>query len=124
MYNKLKRKMKISYFKQILDENKFNIKNTWSILKQAIGKTNDKSGFPNSFNINNKLVTDKQHVAESFNNFFSKIGLETSHNVPNSNKSFSSYMPKSLPHSIFIKPVSPPDVLYSKPIKVQIKLWP
>ena len=38
MYNTLKRKMKIIYYKNILFENKFNIKKTWSILKQAIGK--------------------------------------------------------------------------------------
>ena len=113
MYNKLKRKMKISYYKNILDENKCNIKKTWSILKQAIGKTNDKSGYPNSFTINNSTVTDKKNAAEGFNNFFSKIGLQTNHSVPKSNKCFTSYMPAPSLHSIFIEPVSPSDVMSS-----------
>jgi len=113
MYNKLKRKMKISYYKNILDENKCNIKKTWSILKQAIGKTNDKSGYPNSFTINNSTVTDKKNAAEGFNTFFFKIGLQTNHSVPKSNKCFTSYMPAPSLHSIFIEPVSPSDVMSS-----------
>ena len=74
MYNTLKRKMKIIYYK---DENKFNIKKTWSILKQAIGKLNDKSSYPNSFTINNLSISDKQEAAEGFNNFFLNIAFHS-----------------------------------------------
>ena len=58
MYNKLKRKMKATYYKIKLDENRQNIKKTWSILKQALGKCNDKSNYPNILKINNDTVTD------------------------------------------------------------------
>jgi hypothetical protein len=111
MYNTLKRKMKIIYYKNILVENKSNIKKTWSILKQAIGKLNDKSSYPNSFTINNLSITDKQEAAEGFNHFFSKIGVVTSHNVPKSNKCCSSYMSNPVVGSVFIEPVSPSDVI-------------
>ena len=93
MYNKLKRKMKMIYFKTILEENKYNSKRCWSILKQAIGKTNDKSTYPPMFNINEIPISDKNEIAECFNNFFSKIGTQTSNNVPTTNKKFSSCMP-------------------------------
>ena len=69
------------------------------------------SSYPNSFTINNVSITDKQEAAEGFNNFFSKIGVMTSHNVPNSNKTFSSYMSNPVVDSVFIEPVSPSDVL-------------
>ena len=105
--------LKATYYKNILEENKFNIKKIWSILKQAIGKTNNKSNFPNSFNIKNVTVTDKQEASEGFNDFFSKIGLHTSHSVPKTNTCFKSYMPPLLPNSIFIEPVSHSDVLNS-----------
>ena len=72
MYNILKRKILIIYYKNTLVQNKFNIKKSWSILKQAIGKLNDKSSYPNSFTINNLSITDKQEAAEGFNHFFSK----------------------------------------------------
>ena len=38
LYNKTKRNMKVNYFSNILDENKHDIKNTWSILRSIIGK--------------------------------------------------------------------------------------
>jgi len=37
---------KISNYKDNLKSNNFNIKTTWNILKQAMGKSNVKSDFP------------------------------------------------------------------------------
>ena len=64
LYNTLKRKMKTLYFKTILEENRNNSRKCWSILKFAIGKTNDKSSFPLSFNINNAKISDKSEIVE------------------------------------------------------------
>jgi len=111
MYNTLKRAMKIRYFHNALDENKHDVKKTWTILRQAIGKINNKSNYPDTFMIHDTPVSDKLQVAESFNIFFSKIGIKTSHNVPHSNKCFSEYMPNSLLNSMFIEPVAPSEVL-------------
>ena len=80
--------MKAIYYKQILDDNKHDIKKCWSILKQAIGKMNNKYAFPNEFLINNSPVSDKREIAESFNIFFANIGARTSQNVPKTNKCF------------------------------------
>ena len=71
IYNKLIWYMKISYFHNAFDENKHHIKTTWSIMRQAIGKINNKSSYPTSFMINETLVTDRTQVAEGFNNYFS-----------------------------------------------------
>ena len=107
VYNKLKRSMKVNYYNLIIHENKFNVKNTWKILKDAIGKHNDKSGFPQEFTINNAQVSDKSQIAESFNKYFSKIGLETSNNVPATNNNYTDYLPNPLPHSMFLEPIEP-----------------
>ena len=111
LYNKLKRKIKILYFRDALEENKNNSKHCWKILKQAIGKINDKSSYPQTFSIHNSLISDKQQIADGFNNFFSNIGQQTSHNVPASNKNFSSYMPKPIINSMYFSPVTPYEVL-------------
>ena len=103
-FNRLKRNTKKSYFKTALEENKRNSKKCWSILKQAIGKINDKSSYPQTFMINNSKISDKGEISEGFNNFFSSIGLQTSHNVPSSKKCFSSYMPKPSNRSFFSWP--------------------
>ena len=82
IYNKLKRNMKINYFKRQLEANKHNIKNTWQILRSAINKTNDKSNLPQTFNIDGNNVTNTFKIAESFNKFYANIGKSTSDNVP------------------------------------------
>ena len=110
-HKKLRRKTKQFYYKNILEESKQDIKKTWTILNKLLGKISDKSGFPNNFIINDKSENNRQIAANAFNNFFSKIGLETNHNVPKSNKCFKSYMPNPLPNSIFIDPVSPSAVI-------------
>jgi hypothetical protein len=61
--------------------------------------------------INDIPVTDKLLAAENFNNYFAKIGIQTSHNVPHTNTGFHQYMPRSKMHSMFLEPVSPSDVL-------------
>ncbi len=103
--------MKITYFETAIEENKFNIKKTWTILRQVIGKLNDKSNYPSTFLINDTPIKDRSHVAESFNNYFVKIGIQTSHNVPRANTGFLEYMPRSIMHSMFLEPVAPSEVL-------------
>ena len=110
MFNTLKRAMKIKYFRNSLEENKHNIKKTWTILRQAIGKLSNKSSFPHTFLINDIPVTDTLQAAEGFNRYFSKIGIQTSHNVPPSNKNFRDYLPRPVINSMFIEPVLPSDV--------------
>ncbi|KAK2142164.1 hypothetical protein LSH36_989g00053 [Paralvinella palmiformis] len=56
----------------MLNENIFNMKKTWTILKQAIGKSYDKSSFPHSFCINGQNITERTKLAEEFNNHFIK----------------------------------------------------
>ena len=109
MFNTLKRAMKIKYFSSSLEENKHNIQKT--ILRQAIGKLNNKSSFPLTLLINDIPITDKLQAAEGFSSYFSKIGIHTSHNVPPSNKRFREYMPPPVRNSMFIEPMVASDVL-------------
>ena len=104
IFNKLKRNMKTLYFKTALEENKRDSKKCWSILKYAIGKINDKSSYPQNFYINNSKISDKVKYQMASISFSQNIGMQTSHNVPSSNKSFSSYMPKPLDRSFFSRP--------------------
>ena len=103
--------MKIAYFNNKLVENKHNMKKTWETLKQALGKQNDKSSFPGTFLIDTEHVSDKSKIAESFNNYFSNIGISTSQSVPKSNQTFSEYLKKPVANSIFIEPVESSEVL-------------
>ena len=110
-FNKIKRKAKINYFKTILEENKSNTKQIWKVLKKAIGKENNKKNFPQSFNIENKTVSDQDEIANSFNSFFANIEYKVNNSGPKSNKNCRDYMPHLNTHSIFLDPVIPADIL-------------
>ena len=111
IFNKAKRRAKITYYKTVIEENKQNIKEMWKILNKAIGKENDKSGYPHSYTIDDCQVNDRDEISNAFNNFFANIGYKVNHSVPNTNVSFKQYMPNHNANSIFLDPISPTDVL-------------
>ena len=101
MLIKIKRKAKILYYKTELEANKHNSKQMWKVLRSAIGKENNKINFPQSFNIENKPVSDKYETANAFNNLFANIGFNVNSNVPLSNKDFRDYMSRHNAQSMF-----------------------
>ena len=46
VYNKIKRATKANYYHAIIEDNKLNMKKTWTVLNEVIGRKNDKSNFP------------------------------------------------------------------------------
>jgi hypothetical protein len=111
LYNKVRRKMKINYFAIMIEQNKSNIKQTWSVLKKAMGNNNNKSSIAQTFNINNTNVTDKTEIAEAFNNYFSKIGETTSQSVPKSKKNYVDFLKNPLTNSMFLEPIDTSHVI-------------
>ena len=80
--NKIKRAIKANYYHAIIEENKFNMKKTWTVLNEVIDRKNDKSNFPRESIIGGNSVSDKPIIAETFNEYFSQIDYETGQNVP------------------------------------------
>ena len=74
-------------------------KSNWEIQRQIC--------IPQTFKINNQDMYDKKDISVGFNNFFSKISIQTSQNVPHTNKDCQSYMPSSQQHSIFLNHMLP-----------------
>ena len=83
------------------------MKKTWSILKQAIGKSNDNSGFPHSFCINSQNITERSKIAEKFNKYFIKTFL----NVPNTKNFFTQYLKNPNVNSMFLEPIESAHVI-------------
>ena len=110
-YNKLKRKTKSDYFTNKLELYKHDMKRMWTVLKEAIGKQNDKTSIPLTFIIDNKLVSNKHEIVNSFNNYFSKIGLSTSENVPRSQNRISDFLKRPCPHSMYLEQIEPDQII-------------
>ena len=111
LFNKAKRELKRNYYSHLLELNKNNMKNTWSVLKQAIGKQNDKSNWPQTFKIDNKYISGETEITNSFNKYFSKIGKTTSENVPKTYKKVNDYLKTPQINSIFLETIEPDQVL-------------
>ena len=52
----------------------FNIKSTWSVIRNILNKNKSKSSLPDEMKINNCLIKDKETTAHSFNKYFANIG--------------------------------------------------
>jgi hypothetical protein len=62
-----------------------NLKETWKILKNLIGRSNGDDRDINSLKINGISTTDPTKIATEFNNYFTDIAHSLAKNIPNSN---------------------------------------
>ena len=93
MFETIKFKSKQKYYNQLITKYKNNVKKTWQIMKEAIGKIKHiNNNLPRRLIINNKEINDKQTIAESFNNFFIDVGPNLASKIPRSAQQFDSYL--------------------------------
>ena len=75
--NILKRNIKEAkkrYYESCFNKYKHDMKNTWKTINNILNKTEKKCDFPNFFNHNDSIITDKKEIADAFNNYFIDIG--------------------------------------------------
>ncbi len=76
------REAKKSYYSELFDKLKSDIKATWKNIKKILNKSKNKSSFPSFFrDENNTIITDKTEIANKFNTFFSTIGEKLAKNI-------------------------------------------
>ena len=93
LFEKIKIKSKKNYYSSELNRYKNNIKKTWEVMKEVIGKQKiDNNNFPKRIVIDNKEIFDDNKIADKFNNFFTEIGPKLASKINNSGKHFLSYL--------------------------------
>ena len=71
----IKKRSKKNHFSKLILTFKNNIKKTWEIIKDSIGKgKRNNQNFPKKVIVNNIAITDETQIAENFNKFFTEIG--------------------------------------------------
>ena len=81
------------------------------ILRNVTGSYTGNT-FPNSFVINNKLISNKNDIVNGLNNFFTTIGLDLAKNISSTlNKHLTDYLGTSVTESTFLSPVSYSELL-------------
>ena len=72
--------------------------------------TNKKSIQNINLNIDNETITDDKVISNHFNKFFSSIAGKLVRKIPNTTKTFDSYLNKQSEKYFFLSPISPDDV--------------
>ena len=88
-----KNKTKKSYYSSWTGKYKNNIKKTWDVMKEIIGKSKFKiKKIPQRIVIDEKEIIDEKKIGKKFNYFFVNIGLKLASKIPVSNTHFGKYV--------------------------------
>ena len=87
------------------------MKASWAVLNTTIGKNPEKVCNYTKLNIDGANVTDKQTIAEYFNNYFTHIGKNLADTLPELETTPQDYLSGDYPNNMFIEPVIPEEVL-------------
>ena len=95
LFETIKKKAKKIYYSNKLLKCTGDIKKTWNVMKDIIGKSKIKStNLPRKLTINKVDVYNKPEIADAFNDFFTNIGQKLASQIPKSSKTFETYMNK------------------------------
>ena len=108
-YNKIKNKYdrmiktkKQLHIKIKLDQHRCNLRETWKIINDLLGKK--KQQHNSAIRLNGSLETDNIRIANHFNNYFSSVADSLAKKSPKSSIPFTNYLTSSISSSIFLKP--------------------
>ena len=106
-YNKYRNKLssiihrsRKMYYDNILQKSCSNLKKTWSIVNELIGKKKSRT-LPTHITNNQDKICDNQNMAEAFNNFFANIGKNVNQKVGASKHDFRCFLSKDSPENSF-----------------------
>ena len=92
-FESLKKKSKKSYYSDLIDSCKYNIKKTWDVMKEIIGnKSVTNAPLPNFITVKNREIFDKTEIAETFNSYFVNIISNLAASIPESQIPFQNYI--------------------------------
>ena len=99
------------YYQNMLEINKFNLKKTWQILKDIIGKSKP-GNMNNNFLINGSIVGDSKVIANAFNDYYINLGSNLG-KIKSNNRYINptSYIKNNVLYSIFIASATNAEIL-------------
>ena len=84
------------HYSNLILKYKDNIKKTWQVIKEALGKEKSSQSLPKTVLVNELSVTQSTSIAENFNKFFTEIGPKLAKNIKKSSQNFAHYLRKHL----------------------------
>ena len=99
LLNKIKKTSKLQHYRQILQEYKYDMKNTWRTLNNIIGRSNDRSTMTSTFTMNDEKVSDPTKIVNGFCDYFTNIGPKLANQIPTSEHDSLHYLHKKRQHN-------------------------
>ena len=93
-----------NHYSKLIEENKNNMKKSWSILKEVINKRKSDSSC-SRFIINDQIVSDKHQISNGFNSFFVNIGPSLAKKIPSDSRSPTIFMRDRVVNSMVLENV-------------------
>ena len=116
LYNSiLKRNIRLTrtdYYAEKFEKYKLDIRRTWSIINEALNKSQKKDYFPNYFIVDGNKTNCKTNIANSFNSFFANIGKKLSDKINcDTRNTINTYLKQNIISSFAFECVEVNDVL-------------
>ena len=105
-YNRNVRAAKREYYRKSIREAGKDSKKMWSTMKTALG-LNKKMESCTHLTIDGVKIEDKKRIADTFNDYLTKLGPKLTPEIPNTNKNFISYLPPPIQNNLYITPLYP-----------------
>ena len=92
VYNSVKRQAKQFYYANLLQQYGGNVRKTWTVLNELIGRSKHKCAISDIFMIDGSKVEDKARISDEFCKYFSTVGETCADNSPDAIKPYTHYM--------------------------------
>ena len=109
-YNSLKRKAKVTYYQEKIEQYYNDSRQLWKTLNVLIGKQSDKSSLPDAFDLDGNLISDPKQISNEFCSYFSTVGSKLASKIPNSNKNPETYLTGNYLNSFYMSPTDEDEV--------------
>jgi len=108
LYNKLKRLARNQHYKELFEESKNDVKETWKIINNMRGKQKDERTEIKTLLVNDKEITSAQDVADTLADYFSNVGPNQARHIQTTRldtPDYKTYLREPNPMSIFLAPI-------------------
>ena len=87
---------KARYYNDEFKKYNNNIKKTWQTINSILNRDRKTSNFPSYIKVNDRKITNKKHIVNSFNKYFTSVGEDLASKIPPAKKSFETYLQKQI----------------------------
>ena len=113
IYNKIRRAAKKLYYDKQFKKFTKDSKQTWSLIREVIGKKTDKHQIPKYFQSNGQIISDYLDIANEFNTFFASVGPKLAGEIGQSDIAFETFLSERNENCFRFSRISETEILYT-----------